>query len=99
MKALLAFFLLSFVAVVSHAQDAGHTSAVLDNFGDLMSKGNIAKIDGLFDDKATVYWVDKKLYGKSPLLKFLRHQSDAAEKYELSFSPDDGIEDGKISTS
>ena len=36
MKALLAFFLLSFVAVVSHAQDAGHTAAVLDNFGDLM---------------------------------------------------------------
>ena len=99
MKAVLALLFLAILNVTSFAQEAGHTAAILDSFGDLMSKGNMTKIDGLFEDKATVYWIDKKVYGKPNLLKFLRRQADAVEKYEISFSPDDGVEDSKISTS
>src|SRR5258708_21742127 len=72
---------------------------MLDTFGDSMSKSSIAKVDGLFADNATVYWVDKKLYGKSVLLKYLRSQLNASSKHEFSFAPDDGVENGNISAS
>jgi hypothetical protein len=100
MKLILAIFFFATMSVAAFAQDGdpGHTAAVVDNFGSFMSKANIAKIDELFTDKATVYWVDKKLYGKPALLKFLRHQLADVNKYEMSFSPDDGVEDNNIST-
>jgi hypothetical protein len=100
MKLILAFLLLATMSVAAFAQDgdAGHTAAAVDTFGASMSKANMSKVDELFADKATVYWVDKKLYGKPDLMKFLRHQLASVNKYEMSFSPDDGLEDNNIST-
>ena len=100
MKTLLALLLLAAMSVCAFGQDtdAGHTAAVMDNFGAFMSKASMAKVDELFAEKATVYWVDKKLYGKPALSKFLRHQIADVNKYEMSFSPDDGLEDTNIST-
>jgi hypothetical protein len=100
MKLILALFLLAALSVAAFGQDSdtGHTAAVMDNFGALMSKASMDKVDELFADKATVYWVDKKLYGKPALSKYLRHQLGSVNKYEMSFSPDDGLEDTNIST-
>lgn len=99
MKTILAVLLFLATFGVAFAQDSGHAARVVDIFGDSISKSDLSKVDGMFSDKAIVYWVDKKLYGKAAILKFLRSQLASFEKHVFSYSPEDGIEDENISTS
>ena len=98
MKLALAFLLSVVFSALSFAQDDGHAAKSVDIFGDAMTKSSLKTIEDLFADNATVYWVDKKLYGKPQVVKYLKSQLPQADKYVMSFSPDDGLEDETVST-
>jgi hypothetical protein len=98
MKKLIVAFLLLLTSVVVFAQDSGKAARVVDLLGDAMTQATLKRTEALFSDNATLYWVDKKVYGKPGVLKYLQSQLQAANKFELSFSPDDGLEDENIST-
>ena len=98
MKPILAFFILLAASAIAFSQDDTKAAATMDTFGDALTKSKLNVADDLIGDSATVYWVDKKLYGKKAILKYLKAQVNATDKHEYSFNPDDGIEDENIST-